>query len=159
MKRVNSGGIGLQEQVFIAEETIAARCSVVITSNDQDSSMPHCKMGTTALDYAGGGVTIAGALSGQICRVVRGGGIVSGVYLGSDVGAGDGLACCNNTSGGAASGAGRLIGVRTYTPAGTVGGSGSSLTGTATTTARIIAKALVSGGFGSAIPVLVIGAA
>ena len=159
MKRVNIAGFGLQEKVFIAEETIAARCSVVITNNDQDPNEAHVKAGTTDLNYAGIGITIAGALSGQPCRVVQGGGIVSGVYLGGSVGAGDGLACCNNTSGGAASGNGRLIGVRTYTPTGTVGGSGSALTGTATNTARIIAKALMSGGFGSAIPVLVIGVA
>lgn len=158
MKRISYGGFGFKEQVFIAEETIAARCAVIITSNDQDRTMGHVKTGTTALDYAGIGVTIAGAASGKPCRVVING-FVSGVYLGGDVGAGDGLACCNNTSGGAASGNGRLLAARTYTPAGTVGGSGSALTGTAVNTARIIAKALVSGGFGSAIPVMVIGVA
>ncbi len=186
MKRVNAGGFGLREEVFIAEETIGACFSVVLTNNDQDPTRPHVKAGTTALDYAGGGVTIAGALSGQPCRVVRGG-FVSGVYLGGPVGAGDALACCNNTSGGAASGNGRLIGIRTYTPggvintsavitvtpsiAGTYGASGfmtsavvtatavgvlsGALVGTATNQARIVAKALISGGFGSAIPVLV----
>lgn len=190
MKRVNVGGYGYREQVFIAEETIGARCSVVITNTDQDKTVGHIKQGTTLLDYAGIGISVAGALSGQPCRVVTNG-FVSGVYLGGAVGAGDGLACCNNTSGGAASGNGRLIGVKTTTPAGSIatsavvtvtpsiagtyGASGymtsavvtatavgilsAAIVGTAVNTARIIAKALASGGFGSAIPVMVIGVA
>lgn len=199
MKRISAGGPGFQESIFIAEETIPQRCAVVITNVDNTpNNARRVSMGSTALNYAGIGVSIGGAASGQPCRVVTHG-VVSGVVLASVVGIGDGLAVANVTSGGGyCSGYGKLTALRTITPAGTIATSAvtavtidaavgfkgtyalsgyltsgsisglaatavtalsAALTGTAVNTARIIAKALMSGGMGSAIPVMVIGVA
>jgi hypothetical protein len=172
MKRISAGGPGFQESIFIAEETIPQRCAVVITNVDNISNNARrVSMGTTALNYAGIGVTIGGAASGQPCRVVTDG-VVSGVVLASVVGIGDGLAVADVTSGGGnCSGRGKLTALRTITPAGVINTSAvvtsgtwaavlsGTLVGVAINTARVIAKALMSGGMGSAIPVMVIGVA
>lgn len=167
LKRIANGGPGYSESIFIAEETIPQRCAVVITNVDNTSlNARRVSMGTTALNYAGIGVSLGGGASGQPCRVVTNG-TVSGVVLASVVGIGDGLAVADVTSGGGmASGKGKLTALRTITPAGTIGATtvysgvfSGNFTGTAFNTARIIAKALMSGGIGSAIPVMVIGVA
>lgn len=164
LKRISAGGPGFNESVFIAEEPIGKRCSVVITNIGQVANNPaRVSMGTTALTLAGTGVTKAGALSGRPCRVVRNG-VVSGVVMFGSVGTGDALCAASNTSGpGLASGSGGLI-KATYTPAGTIGATtvmsgvfSGSFTGTSYSVGKVIAKALMSGGIGSAIPVMVIG--
>lgn len=164
---------GRSEAVFIAEEDIGRLVSVAITNNSGFNR--GVSLGTTALQAMGVGVSIAGAQSGKPVRVVTMG-PVSGVVLTSVVGAGDRLACANNLSGAG----GRLVGLNTITPAGsitdphfvgvygpdaTLSGlaylasgsyvSGALFVGTSFNTGRVIARALMSGGIGSAIQVYV----
>jgi len=160
---------GRKTDIFISDAPIGRCVSVVITNGSELAGQlasplkPHVSEGTTALTGAGVGVTIIGALSGKPCRVVRGG-VVSGVYLLANVGAGDALCAANNTSGpGFVSGAGKLT-LATITPAGFInvntpvsGIISGVLTGTAFNPRKVIALALMSGGIGSAIPVMVIG--
>jgi hypothetical protein len=161
LKRITANG--RTTGIFISDQPIGRCSSVVITNIDGGDRGGRVSEGTTALTGAGVGVSITGALSGKPCRVVLGG-VVSGVILagilsGQCVGAGDPLCAANNTSGpGATSGAGKLA-FAYLTPSvllvsGLISGY---VTGAAYNPRKVIALALMSGGIGSAIPVMVIG--
>jgi hypothetical protein len=162
LKRITANG--RTTGIFISDQPIGRCASVVITNIDGGSRGARVSEGTTALTGAGIGVSITGALSGKPCRVVLGG-VVSGVVLagilsGQRVGAGDPLCAANNTSGpGATSGAGKLAFAYLIPQVLLVSGLhiSGNVTGTAYNPRKVIALALMSGGIGSAIPVMVVG--
>jgi len=129
---------GRVDEIFIAAEPIGHLASVYICSPGNR----EVKEGTTTNQAQRGGVSIGGAVSGALCRVVTHG-IVSGVVCASSVVPGDRLTIANHTgtgmaSGTLASGAGKVTPFNSITPAGTITRISGSLV--------LTSGALISGG-------------
>jgi hypothetical protein len=146
LKSISHGGPGFSESIFIAEEPIGKRCSVVITNILGKTNWParvSLPLPTTA--GQGAGISIGGALSGLPCRVVTNG-VVSGVIVTVAVNPGDALMV--NSSG-------QLTKAVYNVSAATV--MSGVFSGTIGSVGKIIAKSLMSGAALGTISVMVIG--
>ena len=109
------GSPGRVEEIFVADELIGHLASIYICGGPQNRDV---REGTTAQQAAVGGVSIGGALSGKLVRVITHG-YVSGLIAAAAIQAGDRITCANVTSGGGlSSGAGKVTPINTITPEG-----------------------------------------
>ena len=131
------GSPGRVEEIFIAAEPIGTLATVYITPGSRE-----VREGDTQYQAQRAGVSIAGAVSGAVVRVVTAG-FVSGVVCASGVVPGDRIAiACQSgggfTSGTLASGMGKITPFNTITPAGTISRVSGSI--------YLTSGAMVSGG-------------